>query len=375
MKFNVSSKIFHSCASAVGKVINPKSPMTILTNFLISVDENDMLTISGSDIENSISARIPVTNVEGEGSVCVDAKRLVDLLKEIPDQGIEVTLEDGKAFINYSNGSCEFTYIDGAEYPEPKQEDDEGQPVAFQLPAERLRKGIDYTLFAAATEDYRPIMMGVLFDVKEDRVAYAATDTRKLVKYEDRNCNPGVQVARVIPPKPCSIVRNIFSGSEDVRIVMTAKSATFENDDYSFNCRLLQGNFPDYNRVIPKNNSLLLTVDRQSLLSSVRRVGLCVSQDFGLEKFLITPDRVEIKSQDPNLLTQAHESLPCSFSGRRIVIGFSSVLLAEILNVLPADDITVALADPGRPGLFQPGKDEEGTELVMLLMPMACGEF
>ena len=124
-----------------------------------------------------------------------------------------------------------------------------------------------------------------------------------------------------------------------------------------------------------RNNNLLLTVDRQQLLSSVRRVGLCVSQDYGLEKFLITPDRVEIKSQDPNLLTQAHEEMSCSFSGQRLVIGFSAPLLTEILSVLPTDDITIALADSGRPGLFQPGKDEEGTSLIMLLMPMACGEF
>lgn len=374
MKFNVPSKIFSNCASAVSKAINPKSPMTILTNFLITLD-GDTLTVSGSDIENSVSGRIPVTNAEGSGSVCMDAKRLVDLLKEIPDQALEVTLEGGKAYIGYSSGSVELTYIDGIEYPEPKKEEDEGEPVAFQIPATMLRKGIDYTLFAAATEDYRPIMMGILMDVKEDRVVFVATDTRKLVKYENSNCNPGVTVSRVIPPKPCSIVRNIFGGEEDVKITFTAKSATFENESYSFNCRLLQGNFPDYNRVIPRNNNLLLTVDRQSLLSSVRRVGLCVSQDYGLEKFLITPDRIEIKSQDPNLLTQAHESLPCSFSGQRLVIGFSSVLLAEILNVLPTEDITVALADPGRPGLFQPGKDEDGTELVMLLMPMACGEF
>lgn len=374
MKFNVPSKTFNASASAVLKVINPKSPMTILANFLLTLKDNE-LTISGSDIENSVSAHIPVTDSEGSGSVCVDAKRLVELLKEIPDQGVEVNLENGKATITYSSGACEFTYIDGAEYPQTKKDEEEGEPVSFTLPGDLIRKGVDNTLFAAATEDYRPIMMGVLFDVKEDRIVFAATDTRKLVKYENANCEPGVAVSRVIPPKPCSVLRSIYGGENEVKVTFTSKSATFETASFSFNCRLLQGNFPDYNRVIPHNNNLLLTVDRQQLLSSVRRVGLCVSQDYGLEKFLITPDRVEIKSQDPNLLTQAHETLPCSFSGQRLVIGFSAPLLTEILNVLPTDDITVSLADSGRPGLFQPGKDEDGTSLIMLLMPMACGEF
>lgn len=376
MKFCVPSKTFHAYASNVSKVINPKNPMTILTNFLLTL-KDDTLIVTGSDVENSLTARIPVTGVEGEGSFCVDARRLVDLLKEIPDQGLTVEVADNlKVTISYQNGSCEFVATDGIEYPQSnKDEEDNAEPVEFMLPSAIMVRGIENTQFAAATEDYRPIMMGVLFDVKPDGITFVATDTRKLVKYANHNCAPGVEVARVMPPKPTSILRSVFAGEEDVKVTFTGKSATIENSSYIFNCRFLQGNFPDYERVIPKNNTLVMTVDRLSMLNAVRRVGLFVSTEYGLEKFMITEDRVELKSQDPNLMTQAHESVPCSFTGQKLVIGFSVNYLSEILSTLSTDDVNICLSDPGRPGLFRPGNDEDGTELVMLLMPMTVGEF
>lgn len=375
MKFCVSSKTFYSYASAVSKVINPKNPMTIMGNFLLNLD-GDLLTVTGSDVENSLTARIPVTDAEGSGSICIDSRRLVDLLKEIPEQGLTVTVDDNlKVTVDYSNGSCEFVAIDGAEYPAANKDNDETEPVSFTLPAKIMLKGIENCQFAAATEDYRPIMMGVLFDVKPDNITFVATDTRKLVKYTDSNCNPGVTIARVMPPKPTGILRSVFSGDTDVNITFGGKSATVQNADFTFNCRFLQGTFPDYTRVIPRNNTLILTVDRMSLLNAVRRVGLFVSHEYGLEKFLITSDRIDIKSQDPNLMTEAHESLPCSFTGQKLVIGFSAPFLTEIVGTLSTTDITISLSDPGRPGLFRPSQDEDGTELVMLLMPMTVGEF
>lgn len=377
MKFSVPSKMFHSYASAVSKVINPKNPLMVLNNFLLTL-EGDTLTVTGADMENSLTARVPVTGVEGSGKICVDARRLVELLKEIPDQGITVKVgDDNKVTVEYANGICEFVGVDGTEYPTGKKEEaDEVEPVTFVLPAKTIIKGIENTQFAASTEDFRPVMMGIFFDVKPNGITFVATDTRKLVKYSDTNCAPGVTVSRVMPPKPANILRSVFSGTdEDVKIVFTGKSATFENATYSFNCRFLQGSFPDYNRVIPRNNSLVLNVDRATLLTAVRRVGLFVSPDYGLIKFMIKPDVAELKSQDPNLMTQAQESVPCSFTGEKLVIGFSAPYLTEMLVTLGTQDITISLSDPGRPGLFRPAEDAAGTELVMLLMPMTVGEY
>ena len=376
MKFCVPSKTFYNYASAVNKVINSKNALTVLNNFLMTL-EGDTVTLTGSDVENQLTARIPVTDAQGSGSVCVDARRMVELLKEIPDQGLTVEVDSNyKVRISYSNGGCEFVAIDGIEFPAAKRdEEDTAEPVSFTCPSKVLSRGIENTLFAATTDDYRPVMMGVFFDIKPDGITFVATDTRKLVKYTDNNCQPNVTATCVVPPKPANILRSVFAGEEDVKLTLTRKSATIENGSFVFNCRFLQGNFPDYNRVIPRNNTLVLTVDRLAMLNAVRRVGLFVSLEYGLEKFKITPDNLEINSEDNNLLTAARESLPCSFTGEQLVIGFGAPYLLEMLNTLKTTDITISLSDPGRPGLFRPTEDEPNTELVMLLMPMTVGEY
>ena len=375
MKFNISSKTLYAYASAVSKVINSKNALVILNNFHMTLD-GDILTITGSDVENALTARVPVADTEGSGSFCVEAKRLVDLLKEIPEQGITVEVDNrNNVVVSYGSGKYEFVAIDGREYPAYKKDEDQGQPITFSCPAKTIAKGIENTLFAASTDDYRPLMMGVFFDIKEDQMVFVATDTRKLVKYADSTVRPGVQASCIMPAKPAQILRTVFAGDEDLTITLTAKSATIENSTFSFNCRFIQGNFPDYNRVIPRSNNLTLTCDRMTLLNAVRRVGLFVDPGFGLEKFKITPDTVELKSQDNNLMMSANETIPCSFTGQQLIIGFSAPFLLEILSTIQTEDVVVNLSDPGRPGIFRPSEDDGDTELLMLLMPMTVGEF
>jgi DNA polymerase-3 subunit beta len=375
MKFNVPSKTLHAYASAVSKVINSKNALTVLNNFFMTL-EGETLIITGSDVENALTARIPVTEASGNGSFCVDARRLVDLFKEIPDQGVTIEVDNNLGVhITYSSGSYDLTAIDGSEYPAYKKDDDDTAPVEFTCPANVITKGIENTLFAASTDDYRLLMMGVYFDIKPDSITFVATDTRKLVKYTNKKANPGITASCIMPAKPANILKNVFSGDEDVKITLSSKSATIENSVFSFNCRFIQGNFPDYNRVIPRNNDLVLTADRATLLNAVRRVGLFVDPGYGLEKFKITPDTVELKSEDNNLMTCARELVPCSFTGERLVIGFSAPFLLEMLSTINTTDVVIKLSDPGRPGIFCPSEDEEDTELVMLLMPMTVGEF
>ena len=245
----------------------------------------------------------------------------------------------------------------------------------FTSATEQLITGLDNTMFAVSTDEYRMIMQGVYLDIKPDSVTFVATDTRKLVRYIDRRTAPGVTGSCIIPVKPATIIKNVFAKDESLNITMTSRSATVESDNFTFQCTFLNGNYPDYNRVIPRNNSLVLTVDRVALLNAVRRVGIFVELDGGLEKFRITPECILLKSNDPNLCTSAREQVPCSFTGQELTIGFSANFLVEILNTLRGNDVIVNLGDAGRPGMFRPGEEPDNTELVMLLMPMTVGEF
>lgn len=381
MKFNASSKTLHAYASAVAKVINSKNAIAILDNFLMTLDpdapDGPVLIVKGSDTDSALVARVPVTGAEGAGSFCLDANRIVTLLKELPDQGVTFEIDGNyNVHISYSTGEYRCVAIAGDQYPLSQKEENAGEPVSFSCPGNIIVRGIENTLFAAATDDFRAVLTGVSLDVRPDGLTFVATDTRKLVKYVDRNVNPGVEISCVIPPKTANVLRTIFTGDEELKITLTAKSATFQNSAYTFNCRFLQGNYPDYNRVIPRNNSLVLTVDRLTFLSAVRRMQVFINEEYKLEKFRVTSDCVEIKAVDPNMQTLAHERVPASFTGdHEVVIGFSATFLIEMLSILGTDDITVHLSDPGRPGIFRPSSEVANTEMLMLLMPMTVGEF
>ncbi len=288
MKFNVSSKALHNAASAVSKVINSKNTITVLDNFLLTLSDSELL-ITGMDSENSLTARVAVTEADGEGKFCINARSLVDFLKEIPDQGITFDINPSSLEINidYSNGKSNFVAVNGDEYPTYKSREDNDTPIEFECPTEELIKGLDYTMFAASTDEYRPVMQGVFFDIKPDSVTFAATDTRKLVRYINRRVRSGNEGSCIMPMKACSVLKNVFAKDDTVKVVMTSKNASFSSATYTFKCCLLNGRYPDYNRVIPTSNPYTLTVDRRSLLTAVRRVGVFVDPGYSLEKFRI----------------------------------------------------------------------------------------
>lgn len=375
MKFNVSSKALYNATSAVSKVINSKNALAILDNFLITL-RGDELTITGSDQENALTARLTVENARGEGSVCFGARRLVELLKEIPEQGVSVDINDDslEMQLTYLSGHYSFVGTPADQYPQFTPETS-GEPVSFSVATEQMIAGLDNTMFAVSTDEYRIIMQGVLLDIAPDSITFVATDTRKLVRYIDRRTAPGVTGHCVIPSKPANIIKNVFAKEETLNITMNARSARIESDRFCFECTFLNGNYPDYNRVIPRNNPNVLTVDRTALLNAVRRVGIFVEVDGGLEKFRITSENILIKSNDPGLCTSAREQVPCSYTGSDLTIGFNASYITEILNTLKGDDVIVNLGDAGRPGVFRPGTEPENTELLMLLMPMTVGEF
>lgn len=376
MRFNVSSKELYSAASAVSKVINSKNAMTVLNNFLFVLDGNQ-LTISASDLENTLAARVEVSDADGDGSFCVDARRVVDLLKELPDMGITFVINDDTLAIEilYPGGTFNFVGINGNEYPRSREENPDELRAEFDIPAEMVLKGIDNTSFAVGSDDLRPQMMGILWDIKNDGITFVATDTRKLVKYTNTMAAPGCECSFILPMKPATILKNIVAKEEMVHALIEPKSATITAGRYTFNCRFIKGNFPDYNRVIPVNNPYVLTVDRLALLNAVKRVGVFVDPGHGLVKFKLTPDQIIMKAQDNNFCTSAREAMPCDFTGNEMVIGFSAPYLIEIISTLSTDQMLIKLSDPSRPGVFVPQEDAKDSELLMLLMPMTVQEF
>ncbi len=272
MKFNVSSKTLYNYLSAVSKIINNKNTMQILNNFLF-VLEDDILTIRAADMENSLVGRLHVADAEGSGRFCLDARRIVELFKELPDQGIMFDINDDNfdMKITYSNGCYNAIAINGMEYPDQDMVTDAADSITFTCPTQQVIKGIENTIFAVGTDEIRPQMMGILWDVKPECIVFVATDTRKLVRYTNGTSQPGVTCSFILPVKGATVLKNVFAKEEDIKVTVTPTAVIFESASFKFNCRLIKGNFPDYNRVIPSSNPYTFTVDRQSFLTAACR--------------------------------------------------------------------------------------------------------
>lgn len=385
MNFTVSSKALYSVLSAVSKTINSKNTLSVLDNFLLEVDADlQRLTVTASDTENTLIGHLAISEADQSGRFLANAKRLCDIGKELPavDVKIEIDLESLAMQITFPGGKFDLIALDADTYPvtsdpmaEIKQAAGENAPVEMLLPGKMVLSGIDNTSFAVATDQIRPQLMGILWDVKTDGIVFVATDTRKLVKYEDKTVAPGVETRMILPFKPSVLLKNFLKKDEDVKVTITEKSATFLAGDMALCCRLTKGQFPPYERVIPENNPYVATFDRESILTAVRRVSVCADPAHGLMKLRFTQGLLEIKVDDTSHSTFAVEKVACDYTGQDLIIGFSAGYLIEIFNTLNTENILMKLADPSRPGVFVPEENEPNTELVIILMPMTVQDF
>lgn len=382
MKFNAPSKSLYNLVSAVSKVINSKNALAILNNFHFELSEGK-LTIKASDSDNTLVGWMPVTETEGEGSFCIDARRMVEMLKELPDQGISFEINDNtlEVKVNYSNGFYNTVATPGSEYPSRSRNIELGDltgvadSLEFTTTMQQIGAGIEKTIFAVSSDDSHPQMTGILWDVKEDGIIFVATDTRKLVRYSDRTSAPGVTCSFILPFKADTILRNVFAGDDLVKITVSQRNVRFDSESFSFECVLIKGNFPDYNRVIPTANPYLLTVDRQSFQAAVRRVNSFVDANNGKVTFNISQSILQMKAQDSNFNTSGEESVACSFTGQNMKIAFSAPYMIDILSVMTTDEIDIRLADQSRAAVITPSENAENTDLLMLLMPMYVQDF
>lgn len=369
MKFTVQGRELLNQLNASAKVLNSKNTIGILDNFLLVLKGNE-LSITCSDSENVLTSRVEVFDAEGEGSVALPAKRLLEIIKEIANQPITFVIgDDFSISVEYLNGNFSFAGIDASSYPLPAPLDPNATTIS--VPANVVRKGLGATLFAVATEQVRPIMTGVYWDMYEDRIVFASSDTHKLVKYENNTFQPGSEMNFTLHSKTCAVVNSILSAEDNVvEITNDGKSAIFNFGTYTLNCRFLKGKFPNYERVIPKDNPYKIVIDRQLLLSAIRRVNVFSSKASHLVRFGINDGRINLAAQDLDYSVSAKESVSCDYDGTPLVLGFHGLNTQEVLNNLPGENIVLEVSDPARPSLFLPFEKQEGETLVVLLMPL-----
>lgn len=371
MKFVVSSSGLLSHLQAISRAIASKSPMPILDNFLFSL-EGQKLTITASDTEVTMITTLDLETTEGEGVIAMPSRILLETLKKFPEQPLNFEIDESTLAVDIVTEKGKFSVVgqNGEDFPAlPQIDEDKASNV--QLSADTLLTGIVKTLFATAEDELRPVMNGILFELTPDDMTFVASDSHKLVRYQRLDVKTDYEASFILPKKPASLLKNVLPKEDgEVSVSFDDQNAYFMMQNYQLVCRLVEGNYPSYNAVIPQDNPNKVVVDRVDLFNTLGRVSLFASQASNLVKLHLSNNEMVVSAQDIDFSISAHEKLNCQYDGDEMEIGFKSGFLADILENISSSDIVVELSDPARAGIFVPYDKSENEDELMLLMPM-----
>ncbi len=368
MKFIVSSSQLLKQLQVLGGVINSSNTLPILDNFLFELDQNE-LKISASDLETTMSTSIEVES-DSEGSVAISARLLLDTLKTFPNQPLTFKTEENNTVeISSSHGKYDMAYFDGNEFPKAVSI---ASPSKTVIPGQILATAISKTIFAAGNDDLRPVMSGVFFQFSTDSLTFVAPDAHKLVKYSRTDVVANDTAEFIMPKKPLNLLKGILGGNEsDVTIEYNNANAKFTFDNVVLVCRLIDGKYPNYEAVIPKENPNKLTVERGIFLNSVKRVSIFSSKTTHQIRLKMAGTELNISAEDIDYSNKAEERLVCEYQGDDMQIGFNSRFLTEMLSNLNSNEVLIEMSMPNRAGILTPIDGvEEGEFITMLVMPV-----
>ena len=367
MKFIVSSTYLLKQLQVLGGVISSSNTLPILDNFLFELDENK-LTVSASDLETTMSSSLNVES-ESQGNIAIPARLLLDTLKTFPEQPLTFIIEDNNTIeISSNHGKYALAYASGDEFPKAVALEDPSKTI---IKADVLATAISKTIFAAGNDDLRPVMSGVFFQFSTEGLTFVATDAHKLVKYTRSDITANQVAEFIMPKKPLNLLKGILSNDEEVTIEYNESNAKFTFENSELICRLIDGKYPNYEAVIPKENPNKLAIDRTQFLNSVRRVSIFSNKTTHQIRLKIAGSELNISAEDIDYSNKAEERLTCDYQGDDMQIGFNSRFLTEMLNNLTATDVQLEMSMPNRAGILTPIDGlEEGELITMLVMPV-----
>jgi DNA polymerase III subunit beta len=375
MKFIVSSLKLLRSLQALSGVLNSSNTLPILDDFLFELQESE-LKITASDLETTMTVSIVPEMVEGSGNLAIPARLLLDIMKTFPDIPITFDINNDSLAIELFAGEGKFRLSGhkSDEFPQlPTKED----VTELMLSSELLVNAFEKTIFATGNDELRPVMSGVLCDMSENYMTFVATDAHKLVRYRRLDAKTETPASFILPKKPITQLKNLLSGREDnpVELSFNQTNAFFHFGNISMVCRLIEGKYPNYEAVIPTHNPNQLTIDRQSLLNSIKRVAIFANQSTHQVRFKITGQELQLSAEDLDYSNEAKERLTCNYEGDDMEIGFNSRFFIEMLNNLDQDEIKLEMSAPNRAGiLFPVGNENESEDILMLVMPVMLNQ-
>ena len=371
MKFILSSLKLLKAVQSLAGVINSSNTLPILDDFLFNISDNE-LRITASDLETTMIVTIQPDLVEGTGEVTIPARLLIDILKNLPDIPVSFNIDETTLAIEITTGEGRYKMVGhkSDEFPQVPVLEEASQ---WEIPADVLACGFEKTVFATGNDEIRPVMTGVFMEMTNNGLNFVATDAHKLVRYRRLDIKTDVLASFIVPKKPINQLKTALAGKADETVVVefNKTNASFTMSGFKLVCRLIDGKYPNYEAVIPKANPNKLTIDRQLLLSAIRRVAIFSSKATHQIRFKIAGQELTLTAEDLDYYNEAKERLACNYSGDDMEIGFNSRFFQEMLGNLSQQEILLEMSAPNRAGIITPVDNQNADEdILMLLMPV-----
>lgn len=370
MKFNVSSSDLNQGLSAVIGAVPTKATLPILETILFESEEG-RLKLTATDLEISIIEYIDA-DIEEEGSVAVPAKRLLETLRQLPD--INVFFEvDANQNVRFKTDKGNYKLV-GEEADEFPEVPDMNEGVNLTTDTDLIKKAIGKTMFAVSTDDLRPAMMGVYFDIGTGESKFVATDGHRLVKFVNKNLTSDQPLNFIVPDKALNLVSKALDGS-DCELTVSNDHARFKSGSTIIITRLINEQYPNYESVIPRDNDKELLIDKNQMLSTVRRVSVFSSTTTRQIRLQLGNDKLTIRAEDLDMSSEAKEIIACDYGSGEMEIGFNAKYLADVLNNVDGEEARFEFSSPNRAGIVKPAKEDDGEEMLMLVMPVMLNSY
>ena len=374
MNFIVSSSYLLKNLNSISGVITSNPVVPILENVLFEIEGGNLL-ITASDLQTSVMVELQVESKE-DGSVAIPAKILIETLKNLPEQPVTFSIDDQNynIEINSDNGRYKLAGENSADFPKVPGVND---GYSSDINSEILNSAISNTIFSTSTDELRPAMTGVFFKLSSTGCTFVSTDGHRLVKYI-RTDIKGDEVDHdmILPRKSLNLLKSILptDKSSDIKLDFNASNAYFSFENIKMVCRLIDERYPDYNNVIPSDNSNTVTITKSELLGSLKRISIYANKTTNQVRFKITGSEILISAEDLDFSNEANERISCEHDGDDIEIGFNAKFLIEMLSNIESEKVILKLSEPNRAGLLIPEDINDNEDITMLVMPVMLND-
>ncbi len=371
MKFKVNRKEIHQAVQNIIGVVPVKTTIPILANILFDLQGN-VLTLTGTDLEVSISTQVDVQG-EHDGSVAIPAKMFFEIVRELPNIPIELLCDDeNKISLNTEKGFYRLSGETKDDFPRIKKTEDH---ESVTVDANQFDSMIAKTLFAVSSDELRTTLMGVFAKITANQIRLVATDGHRLVKIVNTNfVSSNLDREAIVPTKALNLLSKNLQGCEKIDLTMSDEHTVFELAGTTIFSKNIEGQFPNYERVIPQDNDKSVIVNRELLSSSVKRVSIFSNSITHQIRLSISDGQLAIQSEDIEFGGEAREKIDADYSGDSIDIGYNALYLLDILKHLDSEEVELVLKDSSSAGIVYPQAKKEGEDILMLLMPIRLND-